>query len=1285
MPSQSAAVPPGTLEEDLLQRVREVPQSFIPATSYEVRDDLGKLISRDLLGPWDGPAEEFDHRASGPRDRYLVGLLGPKRMLTTSLTSASDPLDDDSDGEGDGSDQSLPERLTTQNAGRMWASSMGLMFAVPMDSGADAVAVRVRWGRYHKTQVLNDEGVTRATWAREQVEKEREIRLDGSPRQVLPLSADDPESPGVRLVAEVRNRPGASGPTRVVELTLVNAQDEPGQAKDTAWLFQTELHVTALDGAAPVFLPISDPLDEETEASDALSVVDPEEQHLTLLYRNQLKHAAGRNVAVSVTIDEGERRARALTTAWLPVHDVSATIAPSGADAEQLAGLELSMDALAQLTPAELTVALAPLADGYSAWLDERRAQAEQLQPHLRDSALAAVDQARDVAVRITLGLDLLIDPDRPEALEAFRFANRAMALQRRHTAIAALREREGIGFEEAHQRIADQGAAAASWRPFQLAFVLLNLRALATPTLTEREAGSDAIVDLLFFPTGGGKTEAYLGLAAFAFAIRRLQGTIGSGADARSGDAGVAVLMRYTLRLLTAQQFQRAAALVCAAEVLRRDAYDGGDSRWGETPFRIGLWVGGAVSPNRYEEAAQQIAEAKEAGDGRGAKVLQTLACPWCGTALSAQRDLHPDDDLRRVLLYCANGEGKAACPFSQRRSPREGLPILTVDEEIYRLAPSLLIATVDKLAQLPWRGYAGMLFGRVSQLCPRHGYRHADLDTRTKCGEKHNAKGKYEAVKSREVTRLRPPDLIIQDELHLISGALGTTVGLFEAAVDELCSWPAPDDNGETKLVGPKIVASTATTKRATAQIRGVFARKAAIFPPQVIDVEDTFFSQQVALSQEAPGRRYLGICAHGVRMKAAEIRVAEILMLAGQTLFDKHGKTADPYMTLVGYFNATRELAGMRRFLDDDIATRVRVHGSRKGLSNRLLRRTEMLSVQELTSRISSGDITEVLARLEIGFDEEMDTTVRRQAVIDELKAAAQHKQRLDPSKLSLRNEGAGAVDAVIATSMLQVGVDVSRFGLMMVTGQPKNTAEYIQASSRVGRDAKRPGLVVTLYNWTRPRDLAHFENFRHYHATFYREVEALSVTPFARRSLDRTTAATWIAAVRNAVDHNSRNTDAFDVDLDGPAAQQITERFLKRAETVGGERARGYLAERIDTLKDSWAQKKLGNARLGYDEGKWQGQQLVGLLNKATGAVWDELTVAQSMRETENEINLLLPGSGMFDVAGGAPAWSYSGGGGPGGADDEDSPEGDETGAVLDNKAVATGRNGKKAHA
>ncbi|WP_267887160.1 helicase-related protein, partial [Thermobifida halotolerans] len=544
----------------------------------------------------------------------------------------------------------------------------------------------------------------------------------------------------------------------------------------------------------------------------------------------------------------------------------------------------------------------------------------------------------------------------------------------------------------------------------------------------------------------------------------------------------------------------------------------------------------------------------------------------------------------------------------------------------------------------------------------CPRHGSRHDDLDEAIGCGSRHLKKGALPAVASRPVVRLRPPDLIIQDELHLISGALGTTVGLFESAVDELCTWTTPDGT-ET---GPKIVASTATTKRAADQVRGVFARGLEIFPPQVTDAADTFFSRRAPLTEETPGRRYLGVCAHGTRLKSAEIRLAEILLVAGQTVFDTHGSAADPYMTLVGYFNATRELAGMRRYLDDDVVTRVR-HDRRRGLPPRLVGGTTMLTVQELTSRISSGDISDVLRHLEVGFDPELDTTGRRRAVNAHVKEVFDRQRGSKPrerpamhpvaERLYERQRADRApVDVVLATSMLQVGVDVSRFGLMMVTGQPKNTAEYIQASSRVGRDAARPGLVVTLYNWTRPRDLAHYEDFEHYHATFYRQVEALSVTPFTRRALDRGATGAFVAALRHVAEQHSREADAQDVDLDGPEARRVTERMLARAERAGGPRGRDYLEERLKRLRDVWQLRKTGEVRLGYDTGTVRKQRVVGLLTRAGSGRWDDTTVGMSMRETENEINLLVPGGGdVFEGTYGAPEWSF--------APPEDSPSGD----------------------
>ncbi|WP_306369525.1 DISARM system helicase DrmA [Nocardiopsis sp. CC223A] len=1282
LPGKAAAAPdrkPTKAElraarEDALIATLDEPQEFEKASSFHVRSELQELIERDLLGPWEGPAEELAPNSSGPRERYLVGMLGPRHQVPKSTKDAAGDLVDtdngaagDTHGEGSGE---LADKVTPQNLGHMWASTMGLSFSVPSD--VDVVTVTASWGRYGKTDSLTEEGRRRTIWSREPKEYTQEVRLDGDTDFRIGLTDPDPDASCVYLGVAVR--PARDGrPRRTIELNLVNNQEPVTPNGDARWLFQAGLTVTALDGASPVFLPVDDPLEDTAPVTD-----DAEELHLRLLYRNQLKFADGRNVAVHAEVTEGTRRAHRLATTWLPHHDVPATTA-AVTEGSALARVELSMHALATASPEALRTGLAPLSTGYSAWLQDREDAIPALPKALRETAVSAVFKARTAAERIRAGIRLLTDPAHPhhaQALRAFRFANRAMADQRRHSEIARLREDPEVSFAQAREQVLARGAAAASWRPFQLAFVLLNLPAITDPDHPERAADPDAVVDLLFFPTGGGKTEAYLGLTAYTFAIRRLQGLVGSGADARSGMAGVAVLMRYTLRLLTAQQFQRAAALVCAAEVQRAED----PATWGTEPFRIGLWVGGGVSPNWFTEAEQQITEAREAGKSERANVLQTLSCPWCGTRLQAHRDLYPQHDERRVRLFCANAEGADACPFSRTKST-EGLPILTVDEEIYRYTPSLVIATVDKLAQLPWRGFAGMLFGRVAQYCPRHGFRHADLDAKTGCASRHNAKGHLPKVDSRPVPRLRPPDLIIQDELHLISGALGTTVGLFEAAVDELTSWTTPSG----KRTAPKIVASTATTKRAAEQVRGVFGRDLRIFPPQVTEVTDTFFSTQVPVTETDPGRRYMGVCAHGVRLKSAEIRLAEIIMLAGQQVFDTYGEAADPYMTMVGYFNATRELAGMRRYMDDDVTVRVRRHGRSKGLPDRLTP-SGLFTVQELTSRISSADISEVLKRLEQGFDPDIDTSTRRRATGVEMRRVFEARRRSSAvnvvphqqTQRRIAREGQNPVDAVLATSMLQVGVDVSRFGLMVVTGQPKNTAEYIQASSRVGRDPRRPGLVVTLYNWTRPRDLAHYEDFGYYHATFYRQVEALSVTPFTRRSLDRGTAAMFVAAVRNTAEGFSRNADAHDVDLDGPEVEEIVERMLRRAEAVDGPRGRGYLAERINALRDIWKNGREGSTRLGYERSSEAKQQLRGLLHKPGEGPWTGTTVGMSMRETENEINLLFPGGGeLFDPVVGAPEWSF---GPPGGADggDDDADEGDEMGDTAVPAAAARGK-------
>ena len=413
----------------------DVAQEFAPATSYEVRGELQRLIERDLLGPWDGPEERFAPGARGPRDRYLVGMLGPKPALTSARDSADRVPDTEPGVSGDG-EADLPEIVTPQNLGRMWASSMGLTFAVAAD--VDVLHAVVEWGSYDTEQAPAPDGRVRAVWHRVPVRHEREVRLDGERSYPIPLVGDD-RAPEVYLAVEVRPRDGQ----RVVRLTLVNAQQEPDSRPDKAWLYQSRITVTALDGAAAVFAPVDDPADGGSGADD------PEELHLRLLYRHQLRFAVGHNVAVDAYQPEpGARAAWKLETTWLPHHDVPATVA-----AGSVGAAELSMDELAKADAATLRRGLAPLADGYARWLDRRAADVPSLPPPLRLTGERAVETAREAAARIRAGIALLTDPQVPghaDALAAFRFANRAMALQRRHTAVARLREEKGLSYTEA-------------------------------------------------------------------------------------------------------------------------------------------------------------------------------------------------------------------------------------------------------------------------------------------------------------------------------------------------------------------------------------------------------------------------------------------------------------------------------------------------------------------------------------------------------------------------------------------------------------------------------------------------------------------------------------------------------------------------------------------------------------------------------------------------------------------------------------------------------------------
>jgi hypothetical protein len=589
---------------------------------------------------------------------------------------------------------------------------------------------------------------------------------------------------------------------------------------------------------------------------------------------------------------------------------------------------------------------------------------------------------------------------------------------------------------------------------------------------------------------------------------------------------------MRYTLRLLTLDQLGRAATMICALELERQRSPE----RLGPWPFEIGLWVGSASTPNRMGEEGDNNPDSARARTqaykrnptGRSAPI-PIEACPWCGTQFSPQsftllRDGQKNDkrptDLR---VNCASRH----CEFSERRQP-SGLPLVTVDEPIYRRLPCFLIATVDKFANLPWNGQTAGFFGLVERYDERQGFYTAGAGQ----GARPLPGG------------LPPPDLIIQDELHLISGPLGTMVGLYEAAMDGLCR-----HGGRPPA---KIVASTATVRRAERQIQALFGRTSvAVFPPPGPDRRDSFFARTVGVGDK-PGRLYVGLAAQGRNPRVLLLRTCLSIMSRALAIWSEAGgearvpNPADPYMTVLGYFNALRELGGSRRIIEDELTSRLKRYGKarrRPGETEKRFANRVIGEPHELTSRRDTSQVAGTKHRLGIPY-----------------------KQK-------------DWLDFALATNMISVGLDITRLGLLVMMGQPKSASEYIQATSRVGREAALPGLVVTLLNVHKPRDRSYFERFATWHASFYRAVEATSVTPFAPRAVDRGLVGVTVALARLGIDALRPPRGVQAVERERTALRSVVDQLVRRAilcshgvsrdeEEELGARIQGRVADLLD---------------------------------------------------------------------------------------------------------------------
>ena len=1019
------------------------------AEHYRVRDEeLLVGLRRELLGPAPdaAPTDREEVLAQdAPIDRYLTGVLYPR---SADAEAEQRMLEDEAEHEGlDDSPlrarDNLEESGTAQEvgaAGSRRPSSMGLTFAIdPAISGS--VVIRARAAAYRPTDADGRPVPARRAEARTIADQHEQWRREelALPDTTVDVTTPAPDlrfelAEGVELRVNVR-RPDRVWGTVTVTVTLVNTHKVgERELQDAFSLFQCGLVIRAADGSSAFVERPAPDLAHDLELATS-----------RLLHRHAPTFAVGHGCAaewdwtpppIGMT---DSRRAGVPEVRSEFVPSVEVLLTDSNPEIDSSA---LSMLGLASNPDAEVLTALEELATGYERWIDRKQAEADALigGPHEK-AARKQVDACREALGRIREGIALL--RGKPDLMTAFRLANQAMADQRaRSDWVKSGRQ----GSPE---------PAKGSWRPFQIAFVLLCMAGIDDPEHRDRE-----ISDLLWFPTGGGKTEAYLGLIALTSFLRRIRLGVNGG--------GVTVLMRYTLRLLTLQQFERATILLCAMERMRRDKV----SELGREPFSLGMWVGESATPNRLKDANDQLAQLRKDLDKRLAtkNPVQLHACPWCGTRLDA-RAYEVVEEAKRMHVRCPGAD----CDFA------DGLPVHLIDEAVYDARPTLVIATVDKFASMPWRPATAALFNRD------------DPSDRTP-----------------------PPELIVQDELHLISGPLGTLTGLYETAVDELAG-------------RPKVIASTATIRRAADQGRSLFDREVRQFPPAGLDSRDSWFAVETPREKKA-SRRYVGLLAPGTSQSTLLIRTyATLLHRAKQA--QTSDQVRDAYWSLVGYFNSLRLLSAAELQVHDDVVAYLELLAAREESTVRTVE-----NYSELTSRV---DASEIPARLK-GIEREY------------------------PDR--------DVVDVLLATNMIAVGVDVNRLGLMAVMGQPQTTAEYIQATSRVGR--AHPGLVTVMLNAIRSRDRSHYENFLHFHSALYREVESTSVTPFSTRARERGLHAVIVALTRIMLPEARPNEAAGKVDAYAHRIRdEIKPVLLDRVRAVTPEESEA-VSRAFDEFLDWW---------------------------------------------------------------------------------------------------------------
>ena len=1017
--------------------------------------------------------EEILSGKDTPSKRYSVGILYPPNQQ--DILEDSSPTEDENEndssesfieeenelfdvldeedseyeeGVSDYEDNDLDYDLTTSN--QLLQSSAGLSICVTEDK-LSLLKIKVSGGVYRPINNIEinwekdgEPLLSKPTWwARQSFHSVFEtVNFQKNYLELRPTESSHPDFEIAVKIYKKKIRTASDVQDCILTIVVMNENDSSD--KNTQSLFQTYFEIIAADDEGNSVIK---PYPENT----ILDENDYDGLMLKQLYSNKKVYAIGHGVSADWQSVKNTLGPDKVFASFLPVYELP-LISPDiekSKDERLAPSMRLLCSSDNDLWNEGFQQIL-DILEEYEAWISLKQSEIDDsmISKRILEDCNVALERMKD-------GLNLLNENENVQ--KAFKWMNEAMLDQQtrindlRHPTFPDFKNASNIDWGQYPGTDQDKGY----WRAFQIAFIVMNLRSIVEPERQDLREN----VELIWFPTGGGKTEAYFGLAAFSILWRRLSDPADSGTD---------VIMRYTLRLLTTQQYQRASSLICALDLLRKNH----ESELGTERITLGLWIGGGSSPNTIPDIQKAWSKLNSQTDPQNKFVINQ--CPWCGAEMGISRlkktpeGLEPlgiDVSLNEISFHCPDKR----CAFSVKN---EKLPLYVDDQSIKEKKPSMIIGTIDKLALLAFETGSNS----------------------------HSVFGKD--IEGSQVTK--PPSLIIQDELHLISGPLGSIAGIWESIIEDFCS----DYSDPNLVIRPKIICSTATIRKYEEQILSLYGRKdSTLFPPPGIDSSDSFFGKEI--SENGSGKLFVGVLTPSIGSNlVAQTRVFTSLLQSPTNL---QVDEQDPWYTLMIFFNSLRELGGAETLFQTDIPDYLGVYKDRHPnkkprYANYRLR---------LTGELSNDELPTTLEQLE-----------------------------------NSTSDG-NPVDVCLATNILEVGVDIQRLSLMSVVGQPKTTSTYIQATGRVGRGKDRPGMVVTIFSPFKPRDRSHYEKFRTYHETLYSQVEPTSVTPFSSPALEKALHAALIAYVK--INGNKSTKDSPDPFPD-TLVKDFYQLMEKRAEFI-----------------------------------------------------------------------------------------------------------------------------------